>query len=130
MDMDFVDNALGVPSEHSEYRNRVLRLLFLLCGIAWREHAICSGCKTRFRLADFLPFLPVVDAYHYRLRLVRAFQKKGRHCKTATLRGAELRIHQRTAYRFYNVWQYGQTQNHDDNRYDVITRSYVPSKSL
>ena len=83
--MDFVDNALGVPSEHSEYRNRVFRLLFLLRYIVQRKHVICSGGKTRSGLADVLSLLPVVDAYHYRIRPVRAFQKEGRHCKTTAL---------------------------------------------
>ena len=83
--MDFVDNALGVPSEHSEYRNRVFRLLFLLRYIVQRKHVIRSGGKTRSGLADVLSLLPVVDTYHYRIRPVRAFQKEGRHCKTTAL---------------------------------------------
>ena len=46
------------------------------------------------------------------------------------MRSEELRVYKRIAYRFDDVRQYGKTQNHDDNGYDVITRSNVQAKGI
>ena len=46
------------------------------------------------------------------------------------MRSEELRAYKRFAYRFDDVRQYGQTQNHNDNGYGVIPRSNVQTKGI
>ena len=72
VDMDFVGSYVGVSLKYSKYRDRIFRLLLLLCGIVpcgYDIHAIrktCAGSATVFQV------LSVVVAAHYLLRFVRA----------------------------------------------------------
>ena len=46
------------------------------------------------------------------------------------MRSEELRVYKRIAYRFDDVRQYVQAENHNDNGYGVIPRSNVQTKGV
>ena len=72
VDMDFVGGYVGVSPKYCEYRDRIFRLLLLLCGVLPSGYDIHAIRKTRAGSATVFQVLSVVVATHYLLRFVRA----------------------------------------------------------
>ena len=69
--MDFVAYYVGVPLKYSKYRDRIFRLLLLLCGIVPSGYDIYAIRKIRARSATVFQVLSVVVAAYYLLCFVR-----------------------------------------------------------
>ena len=70
VDMDFVGGYVGVSLKYSKYRDRIFRLLLLLCGIVPSGYDIHAIRKTCARSATVFQVLSVVVAPYYLLRFV------------------------------------------------------------
>lgn len=71
MGMVFVAYYVGVPLKYSKYRDRIFRVLLLLCGIVSGRYNLHAIRKVSNRFATACKVLSVVVATHSRLRFVR-----------------------------------------------------------
>ena len=101
--MDLLGGAVGVPPQRCKYRNGLSRVLLLLRVELRCSQPLCAGVQAVHRLAGHIPALPVVVHRVCLLAAVRPLAEE--HCleQTAALRGEELRLHKRAAYRIYGV---------------------------
>ena len=91
--MDFVGGYVGVSLKYCEYRDRIFRLLLLLCGIVSSGYVIHAIRKTRAGSATVFQVLSVVVVRLISLLLILQFQKENRVKSVAALRSEELRFY-------------------------------------
>ena len=127
--MDMLDHPLGVSPERCKRRHGLSCVLLLFRVELRRRKFVCAGLQAVHRLAGHIPALPVVEHCYGLLAALQPLEKKDCLEQAAALRGKELRIYQRTAYRVYGVRQYGTKENNAHYGHGTVAGGYVPPKS-
>ena len=83
-----------------------------------------------YRRADTVQIFSVLELTVRRMASFSALAQKNSVITVTPLRGAQLRVHQRAAYRIYHLRQHGQEKDDGNHGHDAIARSHVPSEGV
>ena len=122
--------TVGVPFQSRFYHSGLFGVLFLLRRVLRFNDGISADMQTVYRRADTFPILPVLELAVCRMASLSALAQEDRSFTVTSLRGAQLRVYQRTTYRVHYLREYGKEKDDGYHGHGSLARGHVPSKGV